>query len=279
MAYKICAFADEASNELSGQIETLNERGIRYIELRNLDGKNVAELTLDEAREIKKRFDESGISVWSIGSRLGKIGVFDDFSTHYDELLHTIDIAKTFGCDKIRMFSFYIPKDKSYSECKDEVMARLSRMVDAARGSGVTLCHENEKGIYGDNEERCLEIAKAFPEIKLVFDPANFVQCGVDTLKAWEMLSPYVEYLHIKDSLADGRIVPAGHGIGNVLNIVKSYMALGKEIMTLEPHLTLFEGLASLENRDIEKKDFPYEYPSAKAAFEAAHDALLTLIK
>ena len=279
MAYKICAFADEASNLLSGQIKTLNDRGISYIELRNLDGKNVAELSVAEAKEIKSKFDANGISVWSIGSRLGKIGVFDDFLAHYDELLHTIELAKAFDCDKIRMFSFYIPSEKSYSECKDEVMTRLAKMVEAARGSGVTLCHENEKGIYGDSADRCLEIAKAFPKIKLVFDPANFVQCGVDTLGAWEMLFSHVEYMHIKDSLADGRIVPAGHGIGNVGEIAKKYMALGKEVMTLEPHLTLFEGLASLEQRSIEKKDFPYEYPSAEAAFAAAHDALIELIK
>ena len=279
MAYKICAFADEASNELSGQIKVLQERKIPYIELRNLDGKNVAELTLSEAKEIKKRFDDNGISVWSIGSRLGKIGAFDDFKVHYDELLHTLELANAFECDKIRMFSFYVPNDKSYGDCKDEVMQRLSCMLEAAKGSGVELCHENEKGIYGDTAERCLEIARNFPELKLVFDPANFVQCGVDTLSAWEMLSPYVRYLHIKDSLPDGRIVPAGCGIGNVCKIAESYMSQGGEVMTLEPHLTLFEGLASLEKRDIDKKDFPFEYPSAKDAFAAAHDALLTLIK
>lgn len=279
MAYKICAFADEASNELSGQIKILNDRGISYIDLRNLDGKNVADLSIEEAKEIKKRFDENGISVWSIGSRLGKIGALDDFGSHIDELLHTVELAKTFECDKIRMFSFYIPEGKSYEECKDSVMERLSRMLDAVKGSGVELCHENEKGIYGDTAQRCLEIVKALPEIKLVFDPANFVQCGEDTLEAWNLLSPYVRYIHIKDSLSDGRVVPAGHGNGNVGEIVRRYMALGKKVMTLEPHLTLFEGLASLEKGEISKKDFPYEYPSAEVAFAAAHDALLNLIK
>ena len=40
--------------------------------------------------------------------------------------------------------------------------------------------------------------------MKAIFDPANYVQCEVDTLKAWEMIKPYVKYLHIKDALADG---------------------------------------------------------------------------
>ena len=51
--------------------------------------------------------------------------------------------------------------------------------------------------------------------MKAVFDPANFVQCGVDTLKAWEMLKNKVEYLHIKDAVGQA-IVPAGEGEGNI---------------------------------------------------------------
>ena len=52
--------------------------------------------------------------------------------------------------------------------------------------------------------ERCLEIHKALPEMKAIFDPANYIQCGVNTLAAWEMIKPYVKYMHIKDALADG---------------------------------------------------------------------------
>ena len=278
MAYKICAFADEASNALSGQIGTLNERGIRYLEIRNLDGKNIAELTVDEAKEIRKQLDDNGISVWSIGSRLGKIGVFDDMAPHLEELRHTLELAHALGCSNIRMFSFYIPEGKSAGACKSEVFDRIGKMLDVSRGSGITLCHENEKGIYGDIAQRCLELAREFGELKLVFDPANFVQCKQDTLEAWECLAPYVSYLHVKDALEDGRIVPAGHGKGNLARLIADYRTCGGEVMTLEPHLTLFEGLAALENRTIAKEDFPFEYASASEAFAAAHDALKKII-
>ena len=279
MAYKICAFADEASNELSGQIRTLNERKIHYIELRNLDGKNVAELSVSEARDIQKRLADKGISVWSIGSRLGKIGVFDDMDSHLEELRHTLELAHALDCSNIRMFSFYIPADKSAEECKGEVFERIGKMLDVSRGSGITLCHENEKGIYGDIAPRCLELAREFGELKLVFDPANFVQCKQDTLEAWESLKPYVSYLHIKDALEDGRIVPAGNGKGRLAQVIADYGALGGEVLTLEPHLTLFEGLSALENRAIAKEEFPFEYASAAEAFGAAHEALKKIIE
>ena len=277
MNYKICAFADEVSNDFSAQIEALKSKNIGYLEIRNLDGKNVADLSVGEAQSIRERLENEGIRVWSVGSRLGKIGVNDTFAPHLDEFKHTLELADALGCDKIRMFSFYIPKEEEPSVYRDTVMERLSRFVEVSEGSKITLCHENEKGIYGDTAERCLDILKNFPEIRAVFDPANFVQCQEDTLLAWQMLEKYVSYLHIKDALCDGSIVPAGYGTGNLGEIIKRYSAFG-EVMTLEPHLVVFEGLQSLERENVQEREFRFEYASAKEAFCAAYDALKKLI-
>ena len=65
------------------------------------------------------------------------------------------------------------------------------------------------------------------PELKGIFDPANFIQCGQDTLEAWEMLHPYIKYLHIKDAKADGMVVPAGAGIGQLKTILDDFRAKG----------------------------------------------------
>lgn len=277
MSLKLSAFADEVSNDLSTQIRFLNDKGIEYLEIRSLDGKNVGDLTLTEAKETYKRLSDNGIKVWSIGSRLGKIGIKDDFATHLDEFKRTLDITHALECDKIRMFSFYIPKEEDPAIYRDSVMERLEKFVECSKGSGILLCHENEKGIYGDNAERCLDIAKTLPDLKLVFDPANFVQCGVDTLKAWDMLKGYLRYVHIKDALADGSIVPSGKGIGNIPAIVADYEKMGGGVLTLEPHLTVFKGLAALE-REGEKTKQLYEYPDAETAFTAAVDALREVI-
>ena len=277
MSFNLSAFADEVSNELNEQIRFLNDRDIGYLEIRSLDGKNVGDLTLSEAKETYKRLADKGIKVWSVGSRIGKIGITDDFAPHLDEFKRTLEITDTLGCNKIRMFSFYIPKDSKADVYRDSVMERLERFLECSKGSGILLCHENEKGIYGDNAERCLDIAKTFSDMKLVFDPANFVQCGVDTLAAWEMLKGYLEYVHIKDALADGSIVPSGNGIGNIPQILADYEKMGGGVLTLEPHLTVFKGLASLE-REGEKTKQLFEYPDAETAFVAAVDALRTII-
>ncbi len=274
MNYKLCAFADEASNSFDGQIKALLDNGLSYLEIRNLDGKNVADLSITEAKELRARLEDKGLGVWSVGSRLGKIGIRDSFAPHLDELSHTLELADTLGCNKIRMFSFYIPEGEAPEIYRDEVMERLTRFTDTAKGSGIKLCHENEKGIYGDTAERCLDVLKNVPKLGAVFDPANFVQCGEDTLRAWELLEKHIVYMHIKDSLADGRIVPAGKGEGNVPKLLERYEKIGGSVLTLEPHLFIFEGLQSLEKREIEKKDFPYEYATPELAFAAACAAL-----
>ena len=130
---------------------------------------------------------------------------------------------------------------------KTAVCERIGALL-ALTPAHITLCHENEKEIFGENTENCLFLHRTFPRLRAVFDPANFVQCGVDTASAWEALREYVDYLHIKDAVADGTVVPAGMGIGNVTAIVGDYLARGGEVMTLEPHLFDFTGLSALEN-------------------------------
>ena len=90
--------------------------------------------------------------------------------------------------------------------------------------------------IYGDH-------------FKATFDFANFIQCGQNTLEAYEMLKPYIEYVHVKDArLSDGEVVPAGTGDGQLLDIFEKLDASGyKGYLSLEPHLANFAGLANLE--------------------------------
>ena len=141
----------------------------------------------------------------------------------------------------------------------------------------MTICHENEKEIFGENTENCLWLHRTFPRLRAVFDPANFVQCGVDTASAWGALRGYVDYLHIKDAVADGTVVPAGMGIGNVPAIVGDYLARGGEVMTLEPHLFDFTGLSALENGKSVKLGIS-AYQDNDEAFDAAASALKRII-
>ena len=76
----MAAFADEASRSPEGQIAALRRNGIGLLEIRFVGDKNIAELTAEEAKGLRRRLEEEGIGVWSLGSPTGKISLRDDFS-------------------------------------------------------------------------------------------------------------------------------------------------------------------------------------------------------
>ncbi len=273
MGYKLAAFADEVSGNIADQIKAMKENGISYLEIRSVDGENISEISTEKAKQVKHQLDNSGIMVWSLGSPYGKIGIEDDFGSHLDKFKHGLELAEILGASHIRLFSFYVQAGKE-AIYKDKVMSRLEQFIAAAKGCNVTLCHENEKGIYGSSALRCEEIHKNFPDLKAVFDPANFVQCEQDTIEAWEKLYPYVEYMHIKDAMPDGSVVPAGKGAGNLPYILERYKGT---VLTVEPHLSVFEGFEKLE-ANSKSKNGEYRYSSSREAFDAAVNALKELI-
>ena len=256
MAYeKISGFSDEIEKSVDVQFEVLNKLGIKYFEVRGVDGKNISTLSDEEVQTLKSKMEQYGIRVSSIGSPIGKIKIEEDFAPHFEVFKHVVNIAKTLGTKYIRMFSFYHEGgDEWTAEEREEVLARLRQMIAYAKEQGVILLHENEKGIYGDTADRCIDVMKELgcEHFRAVFDPANFVQCGQDTRYAFDNLKEYVEYMHIKDArFEDGKVVPAGMGDGNVAYVLKELFENGYQgFLSLEPHLGSFEGLAALELDD-----------------------------
>lgn len=272
--FQLSAFADEAGGGLLNQIEALKANGLTHIEPRGLDEGNISDLNSEQVKAVKKILDEHGIGVSSVGSRFGKIRITDDFTEHFEQFKQCVENACILGTENIRMFSFYYPKDEDPAVYRDEVFERLEKMADYSRKSGIWCCHENEKGIFGDVDDRCLDILKTFEgKLKGIFDPANFIQCKVEILPAYEKLKDYIEYMHIKDCrLSDGFVVPCGKGDGNVEELIRRFNEKdGKHFLTLEPHLKVFDGLKDLElTGGAESVKEEYQYPSNRAAFDAA---------
>lgn len=269
---RLSAFADEAGKELPAQIAALKRNGIPYIEIRFIGSKNVADLTLEEAKEIKDTFDAEGIKVWSIGSPLGKIKITDDLDAHMEKTRHVCRLAKTLGTDKIRMFSFY----EAY-EARELVFETLRRMVAIAKEEGVTLYHENEKDIYGDTVAHVLEIMENVEGLRYIYDPANFVDVGEDSDTALDALHAKMGYFHIKDVIADTHeLVPAGIGDGKIDRLVRMLPDDGEWVLTLEPHLALFEGYAAIDNTEMKNK---FTFKDNDESFDAAVTALKGILK
>jgi len=242
----LSAFGDEISPHLDEQIRGLLANDIHFLEFRGMEGKGIIDYPLSEVKTACRKLTKAGVAVSAVGSPIGKIPVTEAFAPHLERFKKTIAVAHALNTAFIRMFSFYMPQSgepgADPARYRDEVLKRWRQFVEAARGSGLTLLHENEKGIYGDTADRCLDLLDSLncPYVKATFDPANFVQCGEETYpRAFEMLRKHIAYMHIKDAhYLDGSVVPAGQGDGKLPEIIRSLAHSGFEgFLSIEPHL------------------------------------------
>ncbi|MBR6740163.1 MAG: sugar phosphate isomerase/epimerase [Clostridia bacterium] len=273
--FTISGFSDEISPVLDTQLEALDRIGVDFIEIRRADGINIADIPTDTAVEMASRIRAAGKKISSLGSPIGKIAIDGDIEGHFAKFRHCLELAEVFEAKYIRMFSFYPAADGDIVSRRDDVMRLWERFLKEAEGTGVTLLHENEKGIYGDIPERCLDLARTLG-VDLIFDPANFIQCGADTLEGFKLLRPYIKYMHIKDALAEsGRVVPSGMGNGHLPEIIAGLAEDGfNGYLSLEPHLGNFEGFSELE------PDSPFASlpPSGERSYAIAADALKKIL-
>lgn len=279
MLPELYAFADETHPEIDLQIRALLRNGLRGLEIRDVDGTNVSSITAEKAREVREKLDAEGLTTWSIGSPIGKSELTEDPAIENERLKRTLETADILGAKRIRIFSFWQRPEKDPADDTEEVIERLRNFAEIAKGSGVLLCHENEKGIFGDNAARCRILLDRVPEIAAVFDPANFVQVGQDTLAAWALLRDRVDYMHIKDALSSGDVVPPGRGEGHVEEIAKQYMTQGGTHFTIEPHLWNAAVIKTLENGEqTSVLGEKYIYRNSDEAFDAAVQSFRALI-
>lgn len=284
MKFVLSAFSDEYSANFDRQLEGLLQNGISHMEIRGVDGKNISTLTPDEVKECRRKLDATGVSVSSVGSPLGKVGLYDDISggndKHIELAKRVFESAHILGTELIRVFSFYIPKGEQPKAHREAVTERVGKMLDAADEAGVILCHENEAAIYGESPEECFDLINTFGgRLKCIFDPANFICGGFEPYPhAFELLGEHIFYMHIKDADERKNIVPAGKGVGRIPEIIsrlaKSSNTFynGTCYLTVEPHLKVFPGFDKLDG--ARRAELGNAYETNEEAFSAACSAL-----
>jgi 3-dehydroshikimate dehydratase len=240
--FTLSAFGDEISPDLDEQLTVMEREGVPALEFRGAWGSNILDLSDDDVRKAKRMLDERGMGVSAVASPIGKVGITDDFGAHLERFRRALAVAELLETPRIRIFSFYYPEGENAANYRTAVMDRLQMMTDLAAEAGVTLLHENEKGIYGDIATRCADIHMTIPSphLRAAFDPANFIQEHVRPMDdAWPLLADVSTHIHIKDAvMADGHVVPAGEGDGQVRELLQALVARGyRGYLTLEPHL------------------------------------------
>lgn len=282
----ISGFSDEISSDLEEQLRVLRELGMTHCSLRGVGAKNICDCSMNEVDSlIKPLLDRYGIQVSSLGSPVGKI--FADDQQAYEQQLaqlpHICALAKALDCRYVRIFSFYIPHEKDPAQYREIILPKLRSYIAVFKQHGIIALHENEKDIYGDTIARCKDLFDSIPNpcFAAIFDFANFVQCGMDTIEGYRLLHPYIRYFHIKDAVTDhNENVLCGTGEGQIDTILKLAIKSGYTgFLTLEPHLAPFDSLQSLELKDASEIVQKKAGIDGKTGFAMQLNALREILK
>ncbi len=242
--WTLSGFGDEIDPDPVVQIAVLQALGANHLEVRSAWGTNIVELTDDQLSRLKIILQDRGMGVSAIASPIGKVDVAQPIEAELKRLDAAINAAQQLGAGFIRIFSFYRGEGIAVEAIRDQVIDHLGALAERAGQAGLVLLHENEKGIYGDVPARVHDLITGVdsPALKVAWDNANFVQCGVRPhTDGFELLLPHLAYLQVKDAKADtGQVTPAGEGDGQLAETVAGLRDHGFDgFASLEPHLAI----------------------------------------
>jgi sugar phosphate isomerase/epimerase len=240
--------ADEAAPQLTRQLEAHKDLRWRHIEIRNIEGSNLTDLSDEAFEKVAAEIESSGIGVSCFASQLANWArpIDSDFEVDIGELKRAIPRMKRLKTPFIRCMS-YPNSDPPLSDSswRREAVRRLQALAKLAKEAGITLVHENCNGWGGQGPQQTLDLLSdvGSEHLKLVFDTGNPVPYGQDSWDYYAGVRDQVIYVHIKDYKLnpDGGEVGVfpGEGKGAVRKILADLLQRGYDGgISIEPHIT-----------------------------------------
>ncbi|MBX3111576.1 MAG: sugar phosphate isomerase/epimerase [Fimbriimonadaceae bacterium] len=239
MPWPVTIFADECAADYAAQAAFVREAGLDGLDLRNANGRNVADLTAADVGEVLRE----GVTVRAVGSPVNKVPLDPVyFDAEMDKLERSVAVARMVGARHVRIFSPEPQGAEDDEQTWAAVQAWLEPMVKLAGEAGVVLLHENDARFYGYCPDQSRRLMERFsgPHLRMAFDFANTVLTGHRPWDHWfPWCLPYLDTLHIKDAVeATQTVVPAGEGEGQIEQTLRWLKDQGWQgTLTLEPHL------------------------------------------
>lgn len=260
----LSGFADEAGNSLATQIKAIKTLGWDFIELRNVEGKNLASFDQAEFEFLQKSLHEAKLRINCFGSPVAnwsrQARSEEDFQKDLNDLNSALPRMQKLGIKLIRGMS-YVPasdEEPDNPELEQIIFRKVKELVQRCADAGIVYGHENCRNYGGMSWQHTLKLLEAVnhENLKLIFDTGNPVftlrrigKPPYHTQSAWEFYSKvkeHITYVHIKDGTAlineKGEPVTtycfAGDGEGDVRAILIDLFRQGYDGgFSIEPHV------------------------------------------
>ena len=220
--FRIAVISDEISEDLDHACSVIaRDFGLEWVELREINGKNLQSLAEDEIASARKTLARYNLRVTDIASPLFKVdwpgaplssyaekrdqfGAAANFQQQQVVLDRSIHLARSFGTDKIRGFDFWRLDDAR--PFRRAINDKLQQAAETAGKQGILLVLENE---FACNTATGREAAETLagipsPHLALNWDPANAVMRGeLDASTAgFDALPKHrIHHCHVKNAV------------------------------------------------------------------------------
>ena len=194
--------ADEAGQSLATQIRAHQELGWKYLEIRNVDGEQLTDLSDEKFETIVAQLADADMKVSCFASGIANWAtkISDDFHLSLDTLERAMKRMQRLNTKYIRVMSY--PNDNfSDDHWRDECVRRFKEMGARAEAANRVLVVENCDGwasTSAHNYAKFFELVNS-PNVKAVYDTGNAASHGhTNTWEWYENAKPHIAYLHIK---------------------------------------------------------------------------------
>jgi 3-dehydroshikimate dehydratase len=226
--FNFSALGSELAPDLETQLAILETENLRFIEIGTIDGKDVLDLSDAEMDKVQALLQERGIGVSAFASSIGKIPITAHFEPHLKRFERALEVGDWLGTSYIRIFGFVAPDNAGvevvYNDYRAEVARRLTALAEASQPYGLILLMENAPGTFADTGEHCADLIDEVgsPNLRSLFNPANFVKVGDDPLEVFPFLREQVNLLHLQDAGDNGEFTLIGAGRGKIKEVLRS---------------------------------------------------------
>ncbi len=254
MVWKVSIFADEVDPDFDTALEWMKKNGVKDIEPRGIDGKNIADFTDEEARQLKAKLDGLGIGVVALGMPTFKCPLSADdkatgddykqrggtYEEHLSYLRRGFVLGGILGTKIARLFTFWLTDEAGAWE---KMSARVAEAAKEAELARFTLAVENEHAVITKNGELVGKLIGEVnsPNLKAIWDTGNTRYLGgIPFPNDFANVRDQIVHVHLKDvHFEDGKTEGKAIGEGDV-DFHGNFEALAKDgydgAITIEPH-------------------------------------------
>ncbi|MGD9494689.1 MAG: sugar phosphate isomerase/epimerase family protein [Armatimonadota bacterium] len=199
-------------------LQVLSDAGARKADLWGRSPHFPEDADDDVVTAIDAASERIGVAIANLGTYPGAAFSSDDEAARCAELermRRTIAAAARLGCRSIRV----TPGHGEDPAIIDRIAPLLAESAACAQQVGVYLGMENHRGSLAGNPEHAAMLCRAVasPYFGVLYEPCNLWAIGVDYRMAFDILSPYIVHVHVKDGRrTDGGFQRVHLGEGDV---------------------------------------------------------------